>query len=171
MVADESSKPVKNSETFKLELIGDKEIRMSRVFDAPKHLVFLAHTTCDHMKRWWGPRSTEFVECDIDFNVGGKWRIKIKTPEGQHVAFFGEYREIVKNERITWTFGFDGAPGDPAVETMTLEESGGRTTLTAVSTAPSKEARDAIVESGMEWGARETWDRLEEQLEGMKPRG
>lgn len=152
----------KNSDTFELSFPTDTQIKMTRKFDAPKNLVFLAHTSCEHMKQWWGPRSTEFVECDIDFRVGGKWRIKIRAPEGIEVAFFGEYREIVENERITRTFGFDGALGKEPVETLTLAEDNGRTTLTTLSEFDSKERRDAAVESGMEDGARETWDRLEE---------
>lgn len=154
--------PTRNAETFKLKLIGDTDIEMSREFDAPKHLVFLAHTKCEHMKRWWGPRGFEFAECSIDFREGGKWRIVQRDLEGNLHAFRGEYRRIVPDELIEWTFEYEGMPGEIAVETMTLTEKDGRTTLKALSKGPSKEGRDAMVASGMEWGARQTWDRLEE---------
>ena len=152
----------RNSDTFRLKLVGDLEIEMTREFDAPKHLVFLAHTSCEHMKRWWGPRRMEIVECSLDFRVGGKWRIVQRDPNGNVYAFRGEYREIVANERITWTFEYEGMPGSIAVEAMTLTEKNGRTTLKAISRAPDKESRDGMAASGMEAGARETWDRLEE---------
>lgn len=154
----------KNSDTFTLRLIGDLDIEMTRQFSAPKDLVFLAHTSCEHMRRWWGPRSMETVECSVDFRVGGKWRIVQRDADGHEYAFRGEYREIVPNEKITWTFEFEGMPGNVAVETMTLTERDGRTTLHAISRAPNKEGRDGMAQSGMEAGARETWDRLEELL-------
>ena len=149
---------------------GDREIRMTRVFDAPRDLVFEAHSSCEHMKRWWGPRNYEVTECDVDFRTGGKWRIVHRNAEGTDFVFFGEYLEIVAPETIKWTFSFEGAPGDPSIETMTLEEDGGKTKLTAVSVAASKEARDAIIESGMETGARETFERLDEYLEELAAR-
>jgi uncharacterized protein YndB with AHSA1/START domain len=148
----------------------DLEIVMTREFDAPRELVFEAHTSCEHMSQWWGPRRYEVAECDIDFRDGGKWRIVHRGSEGQEFGFHGEYREIVRPERITWTFEFEGAPGHVAVETVTLEERDGVTTLTAVSRADSKESRDAVMESGMVDGARETWERLAEHVEQLKAR-
>jgi uncharacterized protein YndB with AHSA1/START domain len=148
----------------------DLEIVMTREFDAPRDLVFEAHTSCEHMSQWWGPRRYEVAECDIDFRDGGKWRIVHRGSEGQEFGFHGEYREIVRPERITWTFEFEGAPGHVAVETVTLEERDGVTTLTAVSRADSKESRDAVMESGMVDGARETWERLAEHVEQLKTR-
>ena len=145
-----------------MRLVGDLEIEMTREFDAPRDLVFLAHSSAEHMKHWWGPRSMEIVLCEVDFRVGGKWRIVQRTPDGTEYGFRGEYREIVPNEKITWTFEFEGMPGSIAIETMTLTEVNGRTILKALSKAPSKEARDGMAGSGMEGGARETWDRLEE---------
>jgi uncharacterized protein YndB with AHSA1/START domain len=146
----------------------DLEIVMTREFDAPRDLVFEAHTSCEHMSQWWGPRRYEVAECDMDFREGGKWRMVQRGSEGQEFGFHGEYREIVRPERITWTFEFEGAPGHVAVETVTLEERDGVTTLTAVSRADSKESRDAVMESGMVDGARETWERLQERLDEMK---
>jgi uncharacterized protein YndB with AHSA1/START domain len=146
----------------------DTEIQMTRVFDAPRDLVFEAHSSVDHMKNWWGPRKYETISAEVDFRPGGKWRIVHRGPDGEEYGFHGEYREIVRPERITWTFEFEGAPGQVAVETVTFEERDGKTTLTAISEAGSKEARDAVLESGMTEGAAETFDRLDEYLETMK---
>jgi uncharacterized protein YndB with AHSA1/START domain len=120
------------------------------------------------MKNWWGPRKYETISAEVDFRPGGKWRIVHRGPDGEEYGFHGEYREIVRPERITWTFEFEGAPGQVAVETVTFEERDGKTTLTAISDAGSKEARDAVLESGMTEGAAETFDRLDEYLETMK---
>ena len=148
----------------------DTEIQMTRVFDAPRELVFEAHTTAEHMSKWWGPRKYEVVSAEWDFRPGGKWRVLHRGPEGDEHGFRGEFREIVPPERIVWTFEYEGAPGQIAVETMTLTEDDGKTTLTAVSDGGSKEARDAILESGMQEGAAETYDRLEEYLETLAAR-
>ncbi len=139
----------------------DREVVMSRAFDAPRELVFEAHSSCEHMSKWWGPRSSEFVSCDIDFRVGGKWRIVLGTTEGD-VTFFGEYLEIVRPERITWTFGFGDNPGGP--ETYVFEEHNGKTTITSAAVVGSAEELDAMLGSGMVEGARETYDRLDEYL-------
>jgi uncharacterized protein YndB with AHSA1/START domain len=107
------------------------------------------------------------VSCEMDFRPGGRWRYVLRKPNGHEYAFRGEFREIVPPERIVWTFEFEGAPGDVAVETLTLVERDGITTLTTRSVAASREARDAVLQSGMEAGAAETWDRLEEYVGGM----
>ncbi len=148
----------------------DREIVMTRVFDAPRDLVFEAHSSAEHMSHWWGPRKYEVVSAEVDFRPGGKWRVVHRGPDGEEYGFHGEYREIVPPERITWTFVFEGAPGEPAVETLTLEEHDGKTTLTSTSISPSKEQRDAMLESGMVSGAEETFDRLEEYLEILRGR-
>jgi uncharacterized protein YndB with AHSA1/START domain len=148
----------------------ETELMMTRVFDAPRELVFEAHTSAEHMRNWWGPRKYETISAEIDFRVGGKWRVVHRGPEGDEHAFRGEFREIVPPERIVWTFEYEGAPGQIAVETLTLEEQDGKTTLTAVSDWGSREARDAMGESGMLEGAEETWDRLEEYVETLRAR-
>jgi uncharacterized protein YndB with AHSA1/START domain len=148
----------------------DTEIQMTRVFDAPRDLVFEAHSSGEHMKNWWGPRKYEVVSAEVDFRPGGKWRIVHRGPDGEEYGFHGEYREIVRPERITWTFEFEGWPGQVAVETMTLEEQDGKTTLTATSVSGSGEERDGMIDSGMESGAAETYDRLDEYLELLKGR-
>jgi len=154
------------SASSKLELStpGDTEIQMTRVFDAPRELVFEAHTSAEHMSKWWGPRKYEVISAEYDFRPGGTWRIAHRGPEGDEHGFRGEFREIVPPERIVWTFEYEGAPGEIAVETMTLEEHDGKTTLTVISDAGSKEARDAVLKSGMQEGAAETYDRLEEYV-------
>ena len=146
----------------------DTTIQMTRVFDAPRELVFEAHTSAEHMSNWWGPRKYEVVSAEYDFRPGGKWRIVHRGPEGDEHGFRGEFKEIVPPERIVWTFEYEGAPGQIAVETMTLEEKDGKTTLTALSDSGSKEARDAMMESGMETGAAETYERLDEYLEVLR---
>jgi uncharacterized protein YndB with AHSA1/START domain len=148
----------------------DTEIQMTRVFDAPRELVFEAHTTAEHMSNWWGPRKYEVVSAEYDFRPGGKWRIVHRGPDGDEHGFRGEFREIVPPERIVWTFEYEGAPGSIAVETLTLTEEDGKTTITTLSDGGSKEARDAMLESGMQEGAAETFDRLDEYLETLVTR-
>ena len=146
----------------------DLEIVMTRVFDAPRELVFEAHTSCEHLSNWWGPRKYEVIECDVDFRPGGKWRIVHRGSEGNTITFYGEYLEIVRPEKIVWTFGFDDNPGGP--ETYTFEEHEGKTTITSSATFPTKELRDQVLSSGMEEGAAETYDRLDEYLEVLGAR-
>ena len=143
----------------------DREIVMTREFDAPRDLVYLAHTSCEHMSRWWGPRKYEIASCEIDFRPGGKWRIVHRGPDGEEHAFRGEYREIVAPERIVWTFEYEAFPGHISVETLRLEEHDGKTTLSATSVFDTVEARDGMLESGMEGGATETMERLAEYLD------
>ena len=149
---------------LKVTTPSDTEIRMTREFDAPRDLVFEAHTSCEHVSHWWGPRRYEVASCEIDFRPGGKWRIVHRGADGDEYGFHGEYLEIARPEKIVWTFEFEGAPGNVSVETLTLEEHDGRTTLTASSTCETVEQRDAMLQSGMTDGARETFDRLEEYL-------
>ena len=148
----------------------EREIVMTRVFDAPRDLVFEAHSSCEHLKKWWGPRAYEIATCEVDFRPGGAWRVVHRDSDGQEFAFRGEYREIVRPERITWTFEFEGMPGSVSVETMTLEERDGKTTFSSTSVFDSVEARDGMLQSGMESGAAETMDRLDEYLEVLKDR-
>jgi uncharacterized protein YndB with AHSA1/START domain len=142
------------------------DIVMTRMFDAPRDLVFEAHSSCEHMSKWWGPRTYEVVSCEIDFRPGGSWRIAHRGPDGDETTFFGEYLEIVRPERIVWTFNFDDTTGGP--ETYEFEEQDGKTTITSSATFPSAEERDAALATGMEAGAAETYDRLDEYLEVLK---
>jgi uncharacterized protein YndB with AHSA1/START domain len=158
------------SNAFTVTTPSDREILMTRVFDAPRDLVFEAHTSCEHMSNWWGPRKYEVAGCEIDFRPGGAWRIVQRGPDGQEHGFHGEFREIVRPERIVWTFEYEGMPGHVSVETLTLEEHDGKTTLTATSVFDTVQDRDGMLESGMESGAAETMDRLDEYLEVLKGR-
>jgi uncharacterized protein YndB with AHSA1/START domain len=156
---------------LKLSTPSDREILMTREFDAPRDLVFEAHTSCEHLKNWWGPRKYEIASCEVDFRPGGKWRVVHRGPEGSEDEFYGEYRDIVRPEKIVWTFEWGGMPGHVSVETLTLEERDGKTTLTATSVYDSVEDRDGMLQTGMETGAAETWDRLEDYLEVLAKRG
>jgi uncharacterized protein YndB with AHSA1/START domain len=150
-----------------LTLPSDREVEMSRVFDAPRQLVFEAHVVCERVKEWWGPRGYRLVSCEMDLRPGGPWRFVQHGPDDKEYAFRGEYLEIVAPERLVQTFEFEGMPGYVSLETLTLVEQDGKTTLTSHSLFDSTEARDGMLGSGMEAGARETWDRLAEHLEGV----
>jgi uncharacterized protein YndB with AHSA1/START domain len=146
----------------------DREIVMTRVFDAPRDLVFEAHSSCEHISHWWGPRRYEVAKCDLDFRPGGAWRIVHRGSEGDEYGFRGEFREIVRPERIVWTFEWEGLPGHVSVQTAEFEEHDGKTTLTATAVFPLVEDRDGMLKSGMESGAAEGYDRLDEYLEILK---
>ena len=148
----------------------DREIVMTRIFDAPRDLVFQAHTSCEHMSRWWGPRRYQISSCQIDFRPGGAWRIVHRGQDGQEFGFHGEYREIVRPERITWTFEFEGMPGHVSVDTVTFEERDGVTTLTGTSVYDSVQDRDGMLQSGMQSGMEEAFDRLDEYLTVLRER-
>jgi len=153
--------------TLTITLPSDREILITRVFDAPRRLVFEAHSKPEHVARWWGPRGTTLPVCEMDFRPGGAWRFVSRGPDGAEDAFRGEYREIVPPERIVWTFEWEGMPGHVSVETTTFVEQDGKTTITNTSVFQSVEDRDGMLQSGMEKGAAETWDRLAEHLETM----
>jgi uncharacterized protein YndB with AHSA1/START domain len=155
---------------LRITLPSDREMLMTREFDAPRELVFEAHSKCEHLDKWWGPRKYSLAECEMDFRPGGKYRFVHRGPDGvDEYGFRGEYREIVPPERIVWTFEWEGMPGHVSVDTLTLEDmGGGRTKLIAHSLFDSKEDRDGMLQSGAETGAAESWDRLAELLETMK---
>ena len=160
---------MKNTGTLKVETRGDREIVMTRVFDAPRELVFTALTTPELLKRWFGPHGWTLTECEVDLRVGGAWRFLSKGPDGRTMGMRGVYREIVPPERIQYTESFDEwAEQGSALITTTLAERDGRTTLTCVSLAPSREVRDAVIRTGMEHGAAETYDRLADTLHSLR---
>ena len=154
-----------SSGSAKLTFPSDTQINISREFAAPKHLVYKAVTTPELVKRWWNAKRGEVTVAEIDLREGGKWRYVMVADGGMEVGFHGEYREIVPNERIVSTEAFEGVP-DPddnaTVNTMTLTETDGRTTLNVLVDCPSPEVRNAIVESGMEAGLQDAYDLLEE---------
>ena len=148
----------------------DGDLTYEREFDAPRELVWRAHTEPDLIARWFGPRRHKTRVEEMDVRVGGKWRFVSTDDDGNEFVFYGEYLELVPPEKITWTFMFDvegvGPQGGP--ETMTLEDLGGRTRFRAVSHMGSAEAIDAALATGMTQGAIETWDRLDEVLSSLR---
>ena len=140
----------------------DEQILITREFDAPRHLVFRAWTTPDLVKRWWTANRGEMTVAEIDLRVGGAWRYVMVADGGLEVAFHGEYREIVPNERIVSTEVYEGMPEAEAVNTATFTEADGRTTVTILVQHASKEDRDAHIESGMEDGLQDAMNLLEQ---------
>ena len=155
-----------NTGTLKVTTPSEREIEMTRVFDAPSHLVFDAMTKPELMKQWFGPHGWNLVVCEVDFRVGGAWRFVLEGPDGEKMGMSGVYREIVPGERTVHSESFDDYPGDSTV-TVVLTEHDGRTTLTATVLYESQEGRDAVVASGMEHGAAETYDRLADLLPSL----
>jgi uncharacterized protein YndB with AHSA1/START domain len=153
---------VASSGTATVTLPKDEQILITREFHAPKHLVYKAFTTPELVKRWWSAKRGEVTVAEIDLRVGGKWRYVMVTDSGLEVAFHGEYREIVPNERIVSTEVFEGMPDAEAVNTATFTEADGRTTLTILVQHASKEHRDAHIDSGMEAGLQDAMDLLEQ---------
>ena len=147
-----------------MTLPADDQILITREFDAPRHLVYKAWTTPELVERWWSGHRGTVTSAEIDLRVGGRWRYVMVANQGFEVAFHGEYREIVENERIVSTEVYEGAPGgdDPAVNLITFTEVDGRTTLEVLVQCPSREVRDIIIDSGMEVGMREAYDKLEQ---------
>jgi len=157
---------MKNAGTLKLTTPTDREISMTRVFDAPRRLVFDAFTKPELVKRWLlGPPGWTMPVCEIDLRVGGAYRYVWRHADGKEMGMGGIYREIVPQERLVCTELFDEAwyPGEALVTTI-LAEQGGRTTLTSTMLYVSQETRDAVLKSGMERGVAASYDRLEELL-------
>ncbi len=153
---------VTGSRTATVTLPTDEQILITREFDAPKHLVYKAWTTPELVKRWWSARRGEVTIAEIDLRVGGKWRYVMIANEGFEVGFHGEYREIVPDERLVSTEVYEGMPDGEALDTLTLTESDGRTTLTLLVQHSCKEHRDAHINSGMEDGLQDALDLLEQ---------
>lgn len=142
----------------------DREIRVERVFDAPRERVFAAFTDPRLIPEWWGPRGTTTVVEEMDVKAGGSWRFRLQSQDGSETGFRGTYREVTAPERIVQTFEWEGMPGYVSVETATLEDLGDRTKLTTVTTFHTTEERDGMLGSGMEHGMNETYVRLDELL-------
>ena len=151
-----------SSGTAVVTLPTDEQILITREFAAPRHLVYKAWTTPELVKRWWSGKRGEVTSVEIDLRVGGTWRYVMAANEGFEVAFHGEYQEIVPNERLVSTEVYEGFPDGEALDTLTLTEADGRTTLTVLVQHSSKEHRDAHIDSGMEGGMQEAMDLLEQ---------
>ncbi len=153
---------VTSSGTATVTLPTDEQILITREFDAPKHLVYKAWTTPELVRCWWSANRGEVTIAEIDLRVGGVWRYVMVAEGDFEVAFHGEYREIVPNERIVSTEIYEGMPEGQAVNTVTFTEADGRTTLTILVQHTSKEHRDAHIDSGMEAGMQDAMDLLEQ---------
>jgi uncharacterized protein YndB with AHSA1/START domain len=160
------------SRSATVSLPQDDQILITREFDAPRELVYKAFTTPELVKRWWSARRGEVTVAEIALRVGGKWRFVMVTTEGGiEVGFHGEYLEIVPNERIVSTEVYEGMPDSEDlanVNTMTLTEEGGRTTMEVLVQAANKEVRDAQIDSGMEAGMQDAYDLLEEVAQSLR---
>lgn len=149
---------------------GRQDIVFRHVFDAPREIVFRALTDPSLIPSWWGPRMYATIVEVMEPQGGGRWRFVNRGADGQEFGFHGVYHDIVAPERIVQTTEFEGMPGHVGLETAMLEEHDGRTTMTSVALFASVEDRDMNVANGMEWGARETYDRLAEVIEGLLAR-
>jgi uncharacterized protein YndB with AHSA1/START domain len=152
-----------NSDTFKVTTPADREIVITRLFDAPRRLVFEAMTKPEHVRRWWGHLDERYSVpiCEIDLRPGGAWRFVGRGPMGD-VTFYGVYREIDPPKRLVFTEIYEPFPDAESVVTAEYSEENGKTRLTATCVYPSREVRDAVVNSGMEKGAALSYDRLED---------
>jgi len=154
---------VANRDTYVVSTPSDREICITRLFDAPRQLVFEVMTRPEHVRRWWGQLGEGYSVpvCEIDLRVGGKWRFVNRHPRGE-AAFYGEYLEIVPPSRLVHTEIFEPFPDAVSVVTAVFTEEGGKTRLTATVRYPSLEVRNTVIESGMSKGAGISYDRLED---------
>jgi uncharacterized protein YndB with AHSA1/START domain len=162
---------VTSSRKATVTLPKDTEILITREFDAPKHLVYRAYTTPELVKRWWSGDRGEVTSVEADLRVGGRWRNAMRANDGFEVAFHGEYREIVPNERLVTTEIYEGIPNGEeaaALVTITFSEKDGRTMLTTLMQLPNQQVRDAIIQSGMEGGLQEAFDHLEQVVQTLR---
>ena len=151
------------SNAAKVTLPTEDQILITREFAAPKHLVYRAWITAELVKEWWSGQRGEVTIAEIDLRVGGTWRYVMTANAGFEVAFHGESREIVPEERIVYTEVFEGMPdAGGTLNTATFTEVDGHTTLALLALCPSREARDGIIDAGMEGGMQEQMDALEQ---------
>ena len=148
----------------------DREIVMTRVFDAPRELVFEALTSCEHLPHWLGPRVWTMSHCQIDLRPEGAWRYEWTGPEGEAFGLSGVYREIEPPDRLESTEVMDDFP-DELLNTIVLSEEDGHTTMTTTILYPSKDSRDGVMKSGMQDGVIESYDRLDDYLHTLQLKG
>lgn len=154
-----------NKSSFEVSKPSACEVRMTRLFDAPRALVYEVMTKPEHVRRWWGQLGEGYSVpvCEIDLRVGGKWKFVNKHPKGE-VTFYGEYRELVPPSRCVFTEIFADFPDAVSVVTSELVEENGKTRMIATVAYPSQEVRDMVIATGMERGASISYDRLEDLL-------
>jgi len=156
-----------NTITLNVTTPSERELAMTRVFHAPRALVFDALTKPELVRRWYGPAGWSLVVCDIDLRVDGAWRFVSRRPDGKQIGQRGVYREIVRPERLVNTESWDDwNPGELLV-TTTLDEQGTTTTLTITLLFPSQEVRDQLLKSGMTKDAAAVYDKLEDCVMSM----
>jgi uncharacterized protein YndB with AHSA1/START domain len=160
---------VANSDSFKATTPSDREIVLTRLFDAPRRLVFEAMSKPEHVRRWWGILDDRHsvTTCEIDLRVGGRWRFVGRGPQGEY-AFHGAYREIAAPERVVFTEIFEPFPDVESIVTSVLTEEGDKTRLTVTALYPSLEVRDSVLKSGMARGASISYDRLEDLVKELQ---
>jgi uncharacterized protein YndB with AHSA1/START domain len=149
---------------------GRQDIVFRHVFNAPREVVWKALTDPDLVPNWYGPRMYETIVDHMEVKPGGRWRFINRGSDGQEFGFHGVYHDVIAPERIVQTNEFEGVPGHVALETGTLTEKDRKTTFESIALFPSVEDRDMNVANGMEWGARETYQRLEEVIAGLVAR-
>ncbi|HEY3218792.1 MAG TPA: SRPBCC family protein [Candidatus Limnocylindria bacterium] len=156
-----------SSQTMTVASRGEREIVITREFDAPRALVYRAMTDPALIPQWWGPAKYETTVEKLEARPGGAWRFVQKGADGVF-GFRGVFKELVPPSRVVMTFEWDGLPGHISTNTLILEERGGRTFMTSTSTFESREDRDGMIQSGMESGAREGYDRLDAVLAKLR---
>lgn len=155
---------VRDNEKLQVTTPTERELVMTRVFDAPRDMVFDTLTKPELLKRWYVAGGWSMVACEIDLRVGGAWRFVTRRPDGKEIGQFGVYREIAPPERIVNTESWeDWNPGELLVTTVLVEQ-GGTTTFTSTLLFPSQEVRDMLIKAGMTSGAAEAYDKLAEYL-------
>jgi uncharacterized protein YndB with AHSA1/START domain len=143
----------------------DREVVITRVFEAPRELVFDAHTKPEHLRQWLlGPEGWTMPVCDVDLRPGGEWRFTWRKDDGTEMSMGGVYKEVTPPERIVNSESW-GGDWPETLNTVVLTEEDGRTTLTLTILYPSKDARDAAIATGMKDGVSVSYDRLASMLE------
>jgi uncharacterized protein YndB with AHSA1/START domain len=159
---------MKNTGTLQVATPTDREIVVTRVFDAPRRLVFEAWTNPRHLPRWMlGPEGWTMPVCEIDLRPGGAWHFVWRRSDGTEMEMRGEYREVTPPERVVSTESW-GGDWPETLNTLILSEEGGKTTSTVTILYPSKEARDAALKTGMKEGMSQSFDRLNEYLASLR---
>jgi uncharacterized protein YndB with AHSA1/START domain len=153
--------PTTDDQKATLTLPSDSQVLVTREFDAPRHLVYRAWTTPELIRRWWHANRGEMTVAEVDLRVGGRWRFAMTTPNGEEVAFHGEYREVVSNERLVSTDVFEGAPDAEALSTVTFGDNGNRTVASILVDYGTRQIRDTVLATGMEDGLQDALGLLE----------
>ena len=147
-------------------LLGDTQVQISRIIEGTPEQVFDAYVNPDKLVQWWGPRRLGTAVDKLDAKVPGEWRFSNIADNGDEYRFHGVYHEVTAPSRIVQTFEYEGAPGYVSLEAITIEAIGDKTKVTAIATFAGPLDRDGMIDSGMESGATESYDRLAELVEG-----